>query len=367
METVNISPKALPKAYRYYFNRNFSRNELIESIIEEIKQSKAYQEFIKPYDNRDVESWMRPYAERKASVLLDFNSTRDQIEYHDSLFKSYAEDSIWEIQQKKLFDLQCRWRAEEIKIPGIECTWDFHFWSDNIEHCPFLEPITKLEVDQYIDFLKATDEAIDYNEFQNYSEFKENYENNNEGTELPEWYQYHNMLTGNQRLLALPDIRGAKEEYYKDIWHKDAEAKRTDSSPPNNFPFYDDDLCESLFNAIETNEFKKMHGEFYKMKDVIESKEIGDTYYFLSQLYEDVPVEASSDWRTALLNAETRYVNKKTAQEMTSVFEEYQMKLSLSISTGTTEGGQNRNLYDDCKRPILNGRKLNGEPEDFNF
>ena len=56
-------------------------------------------------------------------------------------------ERLKEILQKKLFDMQCLWRAEKIIIPEINVSSDFRYWEANIFNCPFIEPVTENEIE----------------------------------------------------------------------------------------------------------------------------------------------------------------------------------------------------------------------------
>ena len=88
-----------------------------------------------------MESFKKLYADKKAYALL-YGDLYERIENKMALkYKEMAEEHIWRIQQRKLFDLQCRWRAEEIKLDGVELTVDFRIWEKKIDECPFITPI----------------------------------------------------------------------------------------------------------------------------------------------------------------------------------------------------------------------------------
>ena len=58
------------------------------------------------------------------------------------------------IQQKKLFDKQCLWRAEKIKIDGLQLCCEFLLWENNILNCPFIDPVSEEDLSDYIFFLQ---------------------------------------------------------------------------------------------------------------------------------------------------------------------------------------------------------------------
>jgi hypothetical protein len=368
MESKNYSPEKLPAPYRHYFTKKFTREDLTARIQQELEESPLFKEFAASYRPDSVTSFTKYYAEKKTSVLLDSEQARNRLEFGDSVFRTYAEERLWDIQQKKLFDLQCLWRAEKITIAEIESTWDFHYWSENIKSCPFLEPITGDEVSLYIEFLKScTEELHTFHEWQAYDEIKEE-QTSDEGGMIPEWYEYHNNHTGNGVYLTFPDVRGEKEEFYRKIW-ADHNTKVSKEAEEKYVPylFAIEENVKEVMSKIETPEYRKMYARYERMQQILMSQEdVEDAYAFLTQLYQEVPIDASHDWRIALVNAKNRYINQKIAEELPVVFEEYQMKRSLGIAVGEDEE-KDKSFYDSLKNPVREGRKLNGEPPDFSF
>jgi hypothetical protein len=179
-------------------------------------------------------------------------------------------------------------------LSEIESTWDFKFWSDNIRHCTFISPVTRDEVDLYIEYLHASnDELSDLNEdWQDYTEYKLNDTNSEDGSSLPEWYEFHNVRSGNGALLNLPDIRGDKEEFYRKIW-ADHNLKNAPNPEWKPLLIQTTENQEALMETVESSEFRKMYKRFNKMKEIIDSQEeVEEAFYFLHDLYHEVPIEA---------------------------------------------------------------------------
>lgn len=363
-----MSPTELPQAFRYYFDREFTREELVSRISDELNENVAYLDFVKAFNSNTEGDFRKSYAEKKAAVLLDSKYYREQIEYHDSIFRTYAENRFWDIQQKKLFDLQCLWRAEKARIPEIESVWDFDYWQRNIENCRFIPEVTRDEVDMYIEYLNSCDVYLVNEEWQNYDEFKLNEKDDDDGLEHPEWYDFHNLRTGNAVLLSLQDVRGEKEDYYRGVWRTETYGpEKREVLKPLLF-VHDDEIMNDFLGKVESAQFKKMYERFCDMKCTINSQEeVEDAFYFLTDLYHEVPIESHADWRQGLIHARNKYINRKIAEEIPVVFEEYQLKLSLGISYPVENDTENKSFYESLKKPVLEGRRLKGEPEDFNF
>ncbi len=60
-------------------------------------------------------------------------------EQHGIKWVSKVSDHLQYIQQKKLFDAQCLWRAEQLDIPDIQICYDFMIWEKDILNCPFID------------------------------------------------------------------------------------------------------------------------------------------------------------------------------------------------------------------------------------
>ncbi|HEX2983457.1 MAG TPA: hypothetical protein VHO28_07930, partial [Ignavibacteriales bacterium] len=122
---------------RNYLNENVDKVRDIETQVNEIifdlKTNSIYKDFFGKYNKTSVESFINNYAFQKANLLKYGES---YLLNEEKLFltqKNKAELRLWEIQQKKLFNLQCQWRAGMISLPEIETSYDFKYWEKNIE------------------------------------------------------------------------------------------------------------------------------------------------------------------------------------------------------------------------------------------
>ena len=92
------------------------------------------------------------YARQKAMGIRFGVFYIRQNEKRDLKYYNEAEKNLWLIQQKKLFNQQCLWRAEKITLPEVEITADFQYWEEHIKVCSFLEPITEDEFNIFVDY-----------------------------------------------------------------------------------------------------------------------------------------------------------------------------------------------------------------------
>jgi len=190
----------------------------------EINESSSIQAFFSGYHPSSVESFITSYLGIKyyAFKLEDYFNRKAEERRDRWINKAHEHLEI--ILQKKLFDLQCLWRAEQITLEGVEISYDFEEWSENIINCPFLETLTKEDIELYQSYLYQNDDYFGFDKYvaQDYDQLKEEYTSSNDNQEciMPEWYEFHNSRTGNGSLLLLPDTRGEKEDFYMDLWRK---------------------------------------------------------------------------------------------------------------------------------------------------
>ena len=180
-----------------------------------------------------VEDFVRRYAQLKTQWLEWGPRYTEWQENEDLNWVNDAFERLKEIQQKKLFDLQCHWRAEQIEIAEIECAEEFLFWEHHVLNCPFLEPVEMEEVELYQQYLSSNNFEFEQgwlDRWQDYNQIKLAEKTGNANRNFPDWYDFHNGRTGKGIYLTLPDIRGEKEEFYLSIWredfHKEADKKK---------------------------------------------------------------------------------------------------------------------------------------------
>ncbi len=350
--------------------------KLFNEIKIELKTNKTLNEFFNKYNTISVEAFIDNYAMKKARYVT----------YGELLNKSYekaairrqeeAEERLWEIQRKKLFDLECQWRADTIRIPEIEITADFEFWEKNIENCHFLSPITDDEFELYVDYI-SSEEFYDFKmEFlwMNYKDIKESY---NEYSNLPPWYEYYNLRKGTGSYLILPDIRGDKEEYYLNIWrnHKAAQLDNTkvkkvkrDYRP--SLKSYDLNMIEEFIKRFEDcrilEYFKIYEGELHKSNDEVEM-----AYRILKEADEVIQIQSNYNWKSAVIQTARKYEQKKTIEALKTAFSNYKYRrkcgIAQEILTREEDIAWLKEWSDDMKKKIIFARTLNNEPADLNF
>ena len=261
----------------------------------------------------DGKGFMEKYAEKLAEVFVDGQWPYEHQQAEAAKLRQEAVERLWEIQQRKLLLLQCRWRANEIKLPAdfVELTTDFDIWGHRIHECPHLPPITPAEVEDYIeyllsDFCRDADSSLSRpHGWQDYRRYKHWHilraeginparvrdgatENQPRGLaglmgmmdafflDYPRYYRWRDERDGPPNLLLLlPDERGEREHYFGYFGHhghapevdltddEDAAEEETASAPvapaaPPKLDPHDDAQLERLLR-LEAPELLPYH------------------------------------------------------------------------------------------------------------
>jgi hypothetical protein len=343
-----------------------------------LETNESVKTYLANFSSYSTESFKRDYPAYKT---LWMNSG----EYHfqknlrdDTQWINAAWKSLEVIQQKKLFDAQCLWRAEQVVYKEIEIAFDFKCWEKNVLNCPFIDMINEEDIAMHAHFLEGLNPEKELGfmeDWQDYDEIKEAYHSEDANRNFPEWYDFYNTYKGTSAYLLLPDSRGQKEEYYADA----ARAKRQHAYAKANInpATQDNRPMISIYNQAQVQAFLKMFETKDLQKnysDYVLANKTDDTYPFdfddllfqLSSIKEQVPIEAHADYKMALYYAVEKYENKKTAESLPIAFEQYILKNSLGIQQPT--GG---NDYAEIRiflyQLIIEGREIKGEAPDLDF
>lgn len=347
----------------------------------EISENQSMQEFFLGYNESSVESFISNYIIKKYQAFKweDYYSKRAE-ERRDKWI-NLAHEHLKFILHKKLFDLQCLWRAEQITLEGVEICFEFECWRDDIINCPFIEPLTKQDIELYQSFLHQNDDYYGFDIYvaQDYDEFKEEYTStdDNQDCSMPEWYEFHNSRTGNGSLLLLPDIRGEKEAFYMDInRQKKAENRKTDiavtpSQPIDQRPILSSYDEKDFMFFVETFEDRATQIKIRNYNEDRKSSNGQDIEYdmLIYNMIEEneyIPIEAHYDFREALKKAYTKFKNKNIAEHLPMAHEQYlfNKKMGFLVDSEKRDYDEIKEKY---RNAILTGRELNGEPRNFDF
>lgn len=364
------------------------RLELIRQQTEEdLRSNQIYHDFFAQFNAASVDLFIRNYARRKAVYLTRGPQYISQKEQQGIRYKILAEDALWAIQQKKLFNLQCQWRAEQVKLKGIEHSTQFMLLSANIQHCSFISPVSRAEVDLYMSFLRSESgqQNQGFDNWQDYEGFRAEFENKTipgleEPSEtIPAWYRFYDEHHGTHTLLELEDIRGEKESRYRSLSRqKQLEHIRSkqSSSMQDARPYlsiFDAEIVESFVRQFEdkkTLKYCKAVEQFQQSLD--DQMEVDDALETLRNANIPVPVRANADWRNAIIQAAQKYELEQVAQILPAVHQEYTFRAenSINFTQSIVDRKRGEYAYQLCelaRQQILEGRTIAGENPDFNF
>ncbi len=353
-----------------------------KEYLEDLNTNPKYKEVFDNYLPSSLDSFKIDYTLMKANLFL-YGKFYIKLE-EESVTKYYkaAQKRFWDIQQKKLFDLQCRWRAEEIKIPGIEVCADFESWGQHISICPFLPPVTQHEFDLYIEFISLNGIKESYEwiyNWQDYEEFKENFEKDCETDDCyPLWYKYHDSMMNLDYMHKLRDIRGEKEEFYLDIIREirqKGNEEKNKGKPPivyDKRPGVHDDP-NSVIEFIELFEdakLLKMHKALTRSYEADDDEVLNEAIKTLETADETMDMNFNDNWRRGILTAADKYKTKRIIKELKKYYNDYLFRLNINLPMEDTYDKETDTAAFKIqwrKEDILKAREIRGEPGDFNF
>ncbi|MEP6584190.1 MAG: hypothetical protein ABJA90_07980 [Ginsengibacter sp.] len=367
-------------------NENVNREELIEKFIAEIKAKENFSSFFNGYSLSSVESFVKIYATKKAVWTISGQGFKTEMERMEMLWENEAIKRLEEIQQVKLFLYQCNYRAGAIDEPtnDVRTIFDFIYWKDNVLNARFLEPVTKEDIELYCDYLMSPEvnhsPFIFIEDWQDFEAIREAYTSEEDtGRNVPEWYMYYFSRTGHGVELTMPDIKKEKNVYYFLEGNKErsrlfleAEKKALDDNPSLAaekgafFNEYADNNLNAFMHAFEDNENRDMLKVWDNWTTFNEREDMmREDLDILMYAEEDVAVPENMSWIEATQIAAANYRSIKIAESLPAAYDQYKMNLDLDITFPERDNSRrNADFYNDL---VLLGRKLLGEPEDFNY
>lgn len=362
--------------------------ELRTTFVTELRQNPRVADYLKDYDPKWADKFIEDYASAKVEAVHYSNYHLEAMETIEAgrelRYRKETEKVFDAILQKKLFNLQCLWRAEQITLPEVRTTWDFLYWGHNIRSCTFIDPVTREELELMRQFLHTDDcdaESLDWiTDWQDYDAIFGRDEEEDEDN-MPEWYAYYDAHLGTGPLTELPDLRTPKEDHYRHLYHEEQAARRA-SQPPaapyvppkpaihcsmeERYKFaqlVDDAIFQRIFlhdlvDAQERSEAEE-GDEGDDPLDII--------ILHLDNIKNPPPVRGGLSWREAIRQCWRDYLNGVIAEDLDLVWNEYTMYREAGIVPVAEDKLHYKSLADDVARQILRGRVLAGEPEDLNF
>ncbi len=340
----------------------------------EIAENSALQDYLQQFSTDSVNKFIEHLLAEKNTWLEHGEQNLEDMNNEGDEWVEQAKDHLQIIQQKKLFDTQCLWRAEKMTIEGIETCYDLEYWGHNILNCPFIEPVSEEEIAWYTEYLQTEDAELEYDHWwcwQEYDELKEAFEDDDSDADFPEWYDFENRRSGKDALLMLPDIRGKKEAFYYSLAAKTEQSRQPKNEPEKPTLHYSrDNFMQWYVQKFETRQIKKFYKAFkWSMRSRDKEEALQDDLTLLFEANEKIPVDANEDWMEAIKNAAEKYRRFKIAEALPIAWQQYMFKIEAGISFSGT--GFTYSLFQQLRseliQKLIKGRILNGEPGDLNF
>jgi hypothetical protein len=349
---------------------------------QELEENDSITQYLKQFNPHSVTGFFDSYLTSKYQWYRFGDMYRDMIEAAREEWITAAHEHLENILHKKLFDLQCLWRANEIKLEGVEICFDFQNIGADIFNCKFIDDITEQEIEMYQEFLMKGDveheKWFDFLDMQDYDEIKDAYNNENSDYNFPDWYDFHNVRTGNSSLFLLPNSRGDEEEFYISLHFKNQRentAKEIESGikqahVPDPRPFlayHDKEQIKFFVATFENKEFQKKHKYYTEgfENNFNDNYDIDELFMKMNDIEEPIPIKAHYDFRQALVQAYNDYRNKKIAEHMPIAHEQYLFTKQMGF------GFEKKHAHPEARNSwlshILNGRELNGEERNLDF
>jgi len=375
MKKINIEQSGFPLSDQAKKEIEFKMREekLVYEIKEELYCLDRYRIFFDHYNEESIHAFIDEFAKRKAYYVLNGQHLLDEEENGKLYFRNLAGHFIWQIQQKKLFDLQCLWRAGELDMEEISVTKDFLLFETQIRDCKLIDEISEVELKIFIEYILSDD----YSEI-NHAGSWQNYERIKAGDSMlfstvPAWYEFYDRALRKNSLHLLPNKKGDKEKFYLDLSAQSSKIistkEKENEQPDLKFNY------ESLEFFIRTFEDSRMAKYFYAAEknhpEINYNGELNEALYLLQLSDERIPVQPGVNWKEAIINAAKHFKKNKIADALQHVFDEYKIRLAAGIPFCTENDLLRQQIVkadvEKYKKQILKARQRNGEPEDFKY
>lgn len=323
-----------------------------KEIQKELETKEVYQPYFAQYSAGFKERFIQFYSTHKLDFMQENEAYEIATENRQVYWMNLAYSQLKLIQQKKLFDLQCQWRADKIEIEGVEIIDEIKQWETDIMHCPFLEPVSEEDVELFKQFLQTNNTDIGNIFFnyglQNYEVIKAAYQSENETANFPEYYEFHNGRTGNSVFMSLPDLAGEREDYLYDVYERKIKLEREEllkkpgytvfKADPKQYssnPLFVDATFDEFIRSYETKTmkaaYKLQQEELENLGTNLEFTFLMDAIYKLFDDEANVPFENDVNWKEAIFKTDRKHACKKLIEYLDIAFAEYQLKEQVGL------------------------------------
>ena len=367
-------------------SKELNKEELIEKFIADIKSHRNFESFFSKYLPSSVNSFIKIYAHRKAIWTISGHGFKTEMERMEMLWENEAIKRLEEIQHVKLFLYQCNYRAGLTESPtsDVRTIFDFIYWKDNVLNARFIEPISPEDIELYTSYLSSPDADhtpfVFIEDWQDFDDIRFAYTDPDDSERtVPGWYMYYFSHTGYGHELTLPDIKGETDgNYFREgnkervRLHQEAEQRQQQENPAPAQPkllFFNENTDGNLdvfMQIFENQESRDMLKVWNKWTAFNEREEMmRDDLDILMYAQEQLPLPECSGWIEATQLAAARLRSYKITESLPAAYGQYKINLDLGITFPEKENSRkNADFYNDL---VLLGRKMRGEPEDFNY
>ena len=355
--------------------------------LKELEENEAIQNYFAQYEADSISHFKDYYLRKKGHWMETWPGYEDEKEDFGFKWVDIAFEHLKIILQKKLFGVQCLWRAEQIEIEALETSYEFSYWEENILNCPFIEPVTIEELELYISFLKTTEFEADEDFFvswQNHKQMKKAFNDEDDRYyNYPEWYDFYDIRTGSNILFTLPDTRGEKEMFYINLsWSEErrkceeaqkatmgADEKNTDNREW--LEYHSEAIIRWFVKTFETEAVKTSYENYnWALRNSSKREHLQIYLDLLYEAEEDVPVKSNKNWMDGIRIAADKYKKAKIIEALYIAWEQYKVNIEAGIGFPISDHSiknDDPHLMNYFREHIIEGRILNGEPGDLDF
>ena len=355
-----------------------------DKYVYELNNSEKFKDYFSKYTPDSVERFINYYVTFKMQWYEYKEVYKKVNENEANQWIGGALKALEEIKQKKLFNLQCLWRAEKMKSEAIKICYDFDNWERQILWCPVVD-IEQSDIDFFIHFLNESSLDFDFQEMhcsQDHGWVIKDYTERENLFYYTKWYEFYDKEFGTDSYLKLPDLRGDKEDVYIKLEYEERVrlnpemyAYSNDTTRLPDLKCYEDNFIEIFIKENETPSFYEGYMEQKKTIEVWDENDEIDADMEILMENESMyyPIVPAKDWRIAIKRTAEKYRRERTIELLPQAFEMYKKhkgekfyfpSLDYKSFEDMEEQHHFKNGY---MKKIMTGRKLKGEPEDLNF
>jgi hypothetical protein len=306
--------------------------KLVKETISQLYAEHRYRDFFSGFTEDSVHDFIAEYAVLRSWYTVNGPNLRARKEREAFRFQDLAIHGLWEIQQKKLFNLQAEWRAGLIRIPGVAVSAEISMWEKSISTCPYIEPVTHAEFNLYLNYLASgtySDKSWVFG-WQDYDSFR------NCGHELiPAWYRHYDAANGTGYLLVLPDKQGLLEQRalraFQNAFKTGPHQPANNSNKPELSFNY-----ESLHFFIKNFETPRLLDCFLsneqRPEETERDAELHAALRVLQSAEGAVALPESADWRESVIRGAADYKALHVARAMRQIYDDYLFRLASGIA-----------------------------------